>query len=78
MATATSSAALLPEEHGPGEVVALDELVGVGPSKRTWPFSRKTARSAMASATLSDCSTMMIVMPSRLEALDDLDEALAP
>ena len=59
------SAALRPEEHRAGEVVAFGELGG-GPSKRTWPFSRNTARSAIDSATLSDCSTMMIVIPSAL------------
>ena len=35
------------------------------PSKRTRPFSRNTARSAIESATLSDCSTMTMVRPSR-------------
>ena len=63
--TAERSAALGPEEHRAREVVAFGELGG-RPSKRTWPFSRKTARSATASATLSDCSTMIIVMPSAL------------
>ena len=38
----------------------------IGPSKRTWPFSMKTARSAMAAATLRDCSTMIMVTPSAL------------
>ncbi len=35
-----------------------------GPSNRTWPFSRNTARSAIARATLSDCSTTIIVWPA--------------
>ena len=37
----------------------------VGPSKRTVPFSRNTARSARVSATFTDCSTTTIVVPSR-------------
>ena len=48
----------------------------VGPSKRTSPFSRKIARSAIASATLSDCSTMTIVCPRALSSLDDLEQPL--
>ena len=35
----------------------------VGPENRTSPFSRKYARSAMVRATLTDCSTRMIVQP---------------
>ena len=38
------------------------------PSNRTSPFSRKIARSATASATLSDCSTMIIVWPRALSS----------
>ena len=34
-----------------------------GPSNLTSPFSRKIARSEIASATFSDCSTMIIVWP---------------
>ena len=60
-----ASAALGPEEHGAGEVVPLEQLRG-RPSKRTSPFSRKIARSAIASATFSDCSTMSIVWPRAL------------
>ncbi len=40
------------------------------------PFSRKTARSATAAATFSDCSTMIIVCPRRLEPLDDFEQSL--
>src|SRR6185312_5180598 len=40
----------------------------VEPSNRTWPFSRKIARSASAIATLSDCSTMIIVWPRALSS----------
>src|SRR5699024_5024621 len=35
-----------------------------GPSKRTWPFSMNTARSATASATFTDCSTIRMVVPA--------------
>ena len=36
----------------------------VRPLKRTSPFSKKTARSASCSATLTDCSTTMMVVPA--------------
>jgi hypothetical protein len=37
----------------------------VGPLKRTSPFSRNTARWASSRATLTDCSTTTMVVPSR-------------
>ena len=37
----------------------------VGPAKRTSPFSMNTARSARLRATLTDCSTITIVVPRR-------------
>ena len=40
----------------------------VGPEKRTSPFSMKYARSAMVSATFTDCSTRMIVQPCVVDA----------
>jgi len=61
-AATRASAALGPEEHGPGEVVPFEQLLGVA-SNLTVPFSRKMARSEIASATLSDCSTIIIVCP---------------
>ena len=46
-----------------------------GPSKRTRPFSMNTARSAIARATLSDCSTMIIVWPAAFSC-STIDEQL--
>ena len=46
----------------------------VRPLKRTSPFSRKTARSASSSATLTDCSTTTIVVPVVVQQLDHLEE----
>ena len=63
-----SSAALGPEEHRPGEVVRVRGAPRSMPSNRTSPFSRKMARSAIASATFSDCSTMIIVWPRALSS----------
>ena len=41
----------------------------VRPLKRTSPFSKKTARSASSSATLTDCSTTTIVVPVACSSL---------
>ncbi len=51
------------EEHGGGQIPCSVSSWAV-PSNRTEPFSRNTARSASESAMLTDCSTMIIVMPS--------------
>ena len=59
-----ASAALASRGTRPGRGRRARAAPAPSPSKRTWPFSRNTARSAIASATLSDCSTMTIVMPS--------------
>ena len=45
---------------------------GSGPSKRTRPFSMKTARSASVSATFTDCSTTTTVMPAGVEPAHDV------
>ena len=62
------------EEDGPEEVVAARRARPSGPVKRTWPRSMNTARSAMVVATFTDCSTTIMVVPSRGELADDLDE----
>ena len=41
----------------------------VRPLKRTSPFSKKTARSASSRATLTDCSTTMMVVPEAWSSL---------
>ena len=46
----------------------------VGPSKRTWPFSMNTARSASSRATFTDCSTTTIVVPRAVDLPDDVEQ----
>ena len=46
----------------------------VRPLKRTSPFSRKTARSASSSATLTDCSTTTIVVPEACSSLTTCEQ----
>ena len=50
------------EEHRPEQIVALGQ-VGGAPEKRTVPFSRNTARLARWRATVTDCSTRIVVSP---------------
>ena len=48
----------------------------VEPGERTSPFSMNTARSATVSATLTDCSTRMIVVPLAWMARTMLEQLL--
>ena len=53
------------DEHRAQDVGPVEQVGRSGPVKRTSPFSMNTARSARLRATLTDCSTMTIVVPRR-------------
>ena len=66
---------LAPEEHRPCQVVPFHQVPDPTFEAHT-ALLEKTARSAIAAATFSDCSTMISVIPGGLQAVDHLDQLL--